>query len=91
MLKAHFSWTWQCTTLNRGDELVNLLIACIQPHQLSIPDFRAKTGYGFGHSWSVFGVLSMYHETKTPKPGVSWLPCLPMVDRLTGLIFSPAK
>ena len=74
MLKAHFSWTWQCTTLNRGDELANLLLACIQPHRLSIPDFRASKGHSFGHSRSVFGVLSMYHETKVPKPGVSWLP-----------------
>ncbi|KAF8234981.1 hypothetical protein L208DRAFT_1376676 [Tricholoma matsutake] len=34
MIKAHFSWTWQCMTLNHGDELANLLLLCIQPHQL---------------------------------------------------------
>jgi hypothetical protein len=70
MTKAHFSWTWQCTTLNRGDELTNLLLLCIQPHRLSVPDFRTSGGRNFGRNRAVFGVLSMYHETKIPKPGV---------------------
>ena len=71
MIKAHFSWTWQCTTLNQGNELANLLLVCIQPHQLSILDFWPNSSQNFGHSCPVFGVLSMYHETKVPKPGVS--------------------
>ena len=93
MLKAHFSWTWQCTTLNRGDELVNLLLSCIQPHRLSIPDFHASNSYSFGHSRSVFGVLSMYHETKTPKPGVSTklASAFPQIDMLTVLTFPLEK
>ena len=27
VIKAHFSWNWQCTTLNCGDELINLLLS----------------------------------------------------------------
>ena len=89
MLKAHFSWTWQCTTLNRGDELANLLLSCIQPHRLSVPDFHASS-YSFGHSRSVFGVLSMYHETKVLKPGVRQLADL-LQSQLTDFFFSLAK
>ena len=85
MIKAHFSWVWQCTTLNRGDELANLLLSCIQPHQLAIPDFRTCKGQNFGRCRSVFGVLSMYHETKIPKPGVRSVqpPPHPFHDLLT--------
>ena len=79
MIKVHFSWSWQCMTLNHGDELINLLLSCIQPHQLRIADFQPYQGQGFGHFRSIFGVLSMYHESKVPKPGV----------RLRWLLFSP--
>ncbi|KZS99892.1 uncharacterized protein LAESUDRAFT_667384, partial [Laetiporus sulphureus 93-53] len=44
IIKAHFSWTWQCTMLNRGDELINLLICCIQPHQIYISDYTTADG-----------------------------------------------
>ncbi|KAN0139095.1 hypothetical protein V8E53_003097, partial [Lactarius tabidus] len=69
IIKAHFSWTWQCTTLNRGDELVNLLLSCLQPFQLCVPEHMPINGRrpGLGHYF--FGVLSLYHETKVPKPG----------------------
>ncbi|KAH8981783.1 hypothetical protein EDB86DRAFT_2769787, partial [Lactarius hatsudake] len=44
IIKAHFSWTWQCTTLNRGDELVNLLLNCLQPYRLSVPEHMPING-----------------------------------------------
>jgi hypothetical protein len=72
IIKAHFSWTWQCTTLNRGDELVNLrlLLSCIQPYQLCIPENMPINGRRPGLGRYLFGVLSLYHETKVPNPGV---------------------
>ncbi|OCH83775.1 hypothetical protein OBBRIDRAFT_808754, partial [Obba rivulosa] len=69
MIKAHFCWTWQCTTLNRGDELVNLLLCCVQPFEIALSDFLSADGRRGGLSRQHFGVLSMYHETKVPKPG----------------------
>lgn len=90
IIKAHFSWTWQCTTLNCGDELVNLLLSCLQPFQLCIPEHMPINGCrpGLGHYF--FGVLSLYHETKVSKPGVCDL--LPECDltlqlRLTMALF----
>jgi hypothetical protein len=70
IIKAHFSWTWQCTTLNRGDELVNLLMSCLQPFQLCVPEHMPINGHRPGLGRYFFGVLSLYHETKVPKPGV---------------------
>jgi hypothetical protein len=70
IIKAHFSWTWQCTTLNRGDELVNLLLCCLQPYQLFVPDYTTADGRRSGRGRHIFGVLSLYHETKVAKPGV---------------------
>jgi hypothetical protein len=69
-IKAHFSWTWQCTTLNRGDELVNLLLNCIQAYQLCVLENMPINGRQLGLGRYLFGVLSLYHETKVPKPGV---------------------
>jgi hypothetical protein len=76
-IKAHFSWTWQCTTLNRGDELINLLLNCLQPHSLLVPNYTTPDGRHCGVGKYYFGVLSLYHETKVSKPGVrSYLYCL---------------
>lgn len=69
ILKADFSWNWQCTTLTRGDELVNLPLACLQPHRIYIPDYVTTDGRRSNHGRYVFGVLSMYHSTKTSKAG----------------------
>ncbi|KAH9006639.1 hypothetical protein EDB84DRAFT_1605017 [Lactarius hengduanensis] len=74
IIKAHFSWTWQCTTLNRGNELVNLLLNCLQPYQLSIPEHMPINGRRPGVGCYLFGVLSLYYETKVPKPGVRCSP-----------------
>ena len=70
IIKAHFSWTWQCTTLNRGDELINLLLSCIQQYQLCVPEHMTISGRWPGLGHYLFGILSLYHETKVPKPGV---------------------
>ncbi|OBZ66313.1 hypothetical protein A0H81_13774 [Grifola frondosa] len=69
IIKAHFCWTWQCTTLNRGDELITLLLSCIQPLQLFIPDYTTADGRRSGRGRHIFSVLSLYHETKVAKPG----------------------
>jgi hypothetical protein len=71
IVKAHFSWNWQCTTLTCGDELVNLRLPCIHPYHLFIPDSTTADGRRSGHGSRFFGVLSLYHESKTAKPGVS--------------------
>lgn len=73
IIKAHFSWTWQCTVLNCGNELVNLLLSCLQPYQLCVPEHMPINGCQLGLGCNFFGVLSLYHETKVPKPGVSHL------------------
>src|ERR1700761_1741588 len=79
--QALFSWTWQCTTVNHEDELVNLLMSCLQPFQLCVSEHMPINGHrpGLGHYF--FGVLSLYHETKVPKPGVHDL--LPECDLTT--------
>ena len=43
---------------------------CIQPYSLFIPDYTTVDGWWSGHSSHFFGVLSLYHKTKTVKPGV---------------------
>ncbi|KAF8961564.1 hypothetical protein BDZ97DRAFT_1201735 [Flammula alnicola] len=69
IIKAHFSWTWQCSTLNRSDELVSLLMACIQPFSLRLPDYTDHNGRISPLNRQALGVLAMFHETKTAQPG----------------------
>jgi hypothetical protein len=76
IVKAHLCWTWQCTTLNRGDELVNLPLSFLQPYKLFVPDYTTVDGRRCGSGQFYFGILSLYHETKVAKPGVSSLPVL---------------
>jgi hypothetical protein len=71
IIKAHQCWTWQCTTLTRGDELINLPLSFIQPYKILIPDYTTADGRRSGSGQFFFGVLSLYHETKVAKPGVS--------------------
>jgi len=80
IIKAHLCWTWQCTTLNRGDELVNLPLSFIQPYKVFIPDYTTADGRRSGKGSFFFEVLSLYHETKVAKPGVSLLSCLIFVQ-----------
>ena len=70
IIKAHFAWTWQCSTLNRSDEVVSLLIACIQPYCVHLPHQNDHNSQILPSSQEVFGVLGMFHETKTAQPGV---------------------
>ena len=70
IIKAHFAWTWQCSTLNRSDEVVSLLMACIQPYFVRLPHNTDHNGQILPSTREVFGVLGMFHETKTPQPGV---------------------
>lgn len=69
IIKADFCWNWQCTTLTRGDELVTLPLSCLQPHTIYIPDYVTPDGRRGTRGRYVFGVLSLYHQTKTAKPG----------------------
>ena len=61
----------QCSTLNRSDEVVSLLMACIQPFCVRLPHHTAHNGQISPLSQEVFGVLGLFHETKTAQPGVS--------------------
>ena len=71
IVKAHFAWTWQCSTLNRSDEVVSLLMSCIQPFCVRLPHHTAQNDQISPLYREVFGVLGLFHETKTAQPGVS--------------------
>jgi hypothetical protein len=75
IIKSHFSWTWQCSTLNRSDELVSLLMACIQPFYLHLPNYTEHNGQISSVNREIFGVLALFHETKTAQPGVTIFLC----------------
>ncbi|KAF8257292.1 hypothetical protein EI94DRAFT_1709286 [Lactarius quietus] len=60
IVKSLFSWNWQSATLNRGDELVNLPLAFLQPYAIRIPDFNHSNGRPVGMNRGIFGVLSMF-------------------------------
>ncbi|KAF8259285.1 hypothetical protein EI94DRAFT_1707214 [Lactarius quietus] len=70
IVKSLFSWNWQSVTLNRGDELVNLPLAFLQPYAIHIPDFNHSNGKPVGMNQSIFGVLSMFWDTKTVNADV---------------------
>ncbi|KAN0129106.1 hypothetical protein V8E53_013102, partial [Lactarius tabidus] len=65
IIKSLFSWNWQSATLNHGDELVNLPLAFLQPYTICIPDFNHSNGQPVGMHQGIFGVLSMFWDTKT--------------------------
>ncbi|KAF8513082.1 hypothetical protein JB92DRAFT_3096623 [Gautieria morchelliformis] len=69
IIKSHFAWNWQCTTIIRGDELINLPLSCLQPHQIHIPEYLTPDGQRSGTGKWHFGVLSLYYESKVKKPG----------------------
>jgi hypothetical protein len=73
IIKSHFAWTWQCATLNRSDEVVSLLMACIQPFFLDLPPFTDHSGQIAPVTREVFGVLALFHETKIAQPGVLFI------------------
>ena len=57
--------------LNRNDELVSLLMACIQPFYLHLPNYTEHNGQISPINWEIFGVLALFHETKTAQSGVT--------------------
>jgi hypothetical protein len=65
IIRAVFCWNWQCTTLNRSDEMLNLHLCCLQPYSINLPDFTTVHGYRAGPGRSFFGVLAIYRESKT--------------------------
>ena len=71
MIKSHFAWTWQCSTLNRSDELVSLPLACIHPYTLRVPEYQLHDRSVSPIIQSIPGVLALHYETKTSRPGVS--------------------
>lgn len=56
--------------LNRSDELVSLRMACIQPYTLRLSEYQQKNGGISPVFQNVEGVLAMFHEMKTARPGV---------------------
>ena len=73
IIKSLFSWNWQCATLNHGGELVNLPLAFLQPYAIHIPVFNNTNGQPAGVNWGIFGVLSMFWDTKTVNANVCHL------------------
>jgi hypothetical protein len=70
IVKSHFAWNWQSATLNRGDELVSLPLAFLQPFVIRLADCSYSNGRPVGISRNVFGVLSMIWDTKTANADV---------------------
>ncbi|KAH9008640.1 hypothetical protein EDB85DRAFT_1835586, partial [Lactarius pseudohatsudake] len=54
-LSSLFAWNWQLATLNRGDELVNLPLAFLQPYAIRVPDFDCSNGQSAGMNRGIFG------------------------------------
>ena len=71
IIKGHSSWTWQLSTLTRGDELAGLPLCCLQPYRLQVPVYVTPDGRRSGLGKPLFGVLSLYRDTKVVTPGVS--------------------
>lgn len=88
ILKSHAAWSEMKATLNRGDELGNLPISCLQPHKLFIPSSLNTSGRIEAGGEYRFGILSLFHETKTAKPGVSSLLFILLFHRLQALFNS---
>jgi hypothetical protein len=61
---------WQSTTLNRGDELVNLPLAFLQPHAIRVAESNYLHGRPVGMTREIFGILSMFWDTKTANADV---------------------
>ncbi|KAH8977851.1 hypothetical protein EDB92DRAFT_1821996 [Lactarius akahatsu] len=60
----------QSATLNRGDKLVNLPLAFLQPYGIRVADFNRSNGRPAGVNRAIFGVLSMFWDTKTANADV---------------------
>ncbi|THU95247.1 hypothetical protein K435DRAFT_859710 [Dendrothele bispora CBS 962.96] len=71
IVKSLFAWNWQTATLDRGDNVVHLILSALQPYQMSLPNYQLANGQVSGEATAYFGVLAMYWQTKTAKPGVS--------------------
>ena len=65
IIRAVFCWNWQCTTLNRSEEMLNLHLCCLQPYTVNLPDFTTVHRHRAGPGRSFFGVLAIYRESKT--------------------------
>ncbi len=48
-----------------------MLMSCIQPFGVRLPHYTNHNGQVSPLTREVFGVLGMFHETKTAQPGVS--------------------
>ncbi|KAF8584502.1 hypothetical protein K439DRAFT_1566980 [Ramaria rubella] len=70
IIKSHFAWNWQCTTIIHGDELISLPMSYLQPHQIHIPDYLTPDGHRSGTGKWCTGVLSLYYESKAKKLGI---------------------
>ncbi|THU81632.1 hypothetical protein K435DRAFT_808908 [Dendrothele bispora CBS 962.96] len=69
IVKSLFAWNWQTATLDRGDNIVHLILSALQPYQMSLPNYQLANGQVSGEATAYFGVLAMYWQTKTAKPG----------------------
>lgn len=74
IVKSHFAWNWQSATLNRGDELVCLSLAFLQPlffYTIRFADLSYSNSRPVGMSREIFGVpLGLFWDTKTANADV---------------------
>ncbi|KZT18869.1 hypothetical protein NEOLEDRAFT_1028508, partial [Neolentinus lepideus HHB14362 ss-1] len=63
IVKAFFSWNWQCATLNHGDELIHLPISCLQPYQIFFGHYTTADGRCSGQGNYQFGVKLLFGRT----------------------------
>jgi hypothetical protein len=71
IIKGLFTWNWQNATLVRGDELVNLPLAYMQPYKMLLVDTTFSSGRVMSSTRRMFGIMSLYYDKKTSRPDVS--------------------
>ena len=69
-VRALFVWNYQRQSLNRGDEVLQLPLCCLQPYKIFIPD---PFGSGEAAGKEVEGIMTIHWRTKTSQLGVSVL------------------
>lgn len=52
--------------------MIELSLGQLQPYEIQLPDYVTPDGRASGAGTKHWGVLAMYWDTKTAKPGVSY-------------------
>ncbi|KAH9027170.1 hypothetical protein EDB85DRAFT_1819778, partial [Lactarius pseudohatsudake] len=62
IIKSLFAWNWQSATLNRGDELVNLPLAFLQPYGIRLADFDRSNGWPAGKNEPTYNFVVPHRD-----------------------------